>query len=365
MLKPIHTLNARGNIMLEVLRDYFGLNPHHMQREIQAMRHKLEETLEKKGISYDKLKSALVPDRKRREIALVFDTESIESSWYGCEVFERLIPLLEKKSNHSILVGDYLDRPGQADQLFSAFEEAVQLRRRVEFNHPTQFFVVYLNNLTDAMVRRFDDGLAGYRAYVGYADTTYASMFKFYLSTMLVNLCVKHGAVIIQGHESDRDEDEDVNMSGYPFEDSGFTCRSISSDLEGVFLTYKIERPVFPGFEVDTEFALNAISLLPMPLDNFSVEVEEAKLAYVKANKSGSVERAGLEAISAAELAALIKAKISGSYIYNLEFKEEYNVAKFNIIIELPSEPSGKSMRLLASLEYKPEQISLKLITLF
>ena len=352
MPKPIHTLNARGNIMLEVMRDHFGLKPHHMQREIQAMRHTLEELLAKKGISYDKLKSALVPDRKRREIALVFDTMSIESSCYGREVFEKIIPLLEKKSNHSILVGDYLDRPGQADQLFSAIEEAVQLRRSVEFNHPTQFFIVYLNNLTDAMVRRFDDGLTGYRAYVGYADTTYASMFKFYLSTMLVNLCVKHGAVIIQGHEPDRDESEDVNMSGYPFEESGFTCRSISSDLEGILLTYKIERPAFPGFEVDTEFALNAISLQPMPLNDFSVEVEEAKLAYVKANKSGSVERAGLEAISAAELAALIKAKISGNYIYSLEFKEEYNVAQFNVILELPSALSSKPTRLLAGLEY-------------
>ena len=364
-IKPIHTLNARGNIMLEVMRDHFGLKPNHMQREIQAMRHMLEEILAKKGISYDRLKSALVPDRKRREIALVFDTLSIKSRWYGREVFEQVIPLLEKKSNHSILVGDYLDRPGQADQLFSAFDEAVQLRRSVEFSHPTQFFIVYLNNLTDAMVRRFDDGLTGYGAYVGYADTTYASKFKFYLSTMLVNLCVKHGSVIIQGHEPDRDESEDVNMSGYPFEESGFTCRSISSELKGVLLSYKIERPVFPGFEVDTEFSLNAISLLPMPLNDFLIEVQEAKLAYVKANKAGSVERTGLEAISAAALAALIKEKISGSYIYNLAFLEEYNVAKFNIILELPSASSSEATRLLAALEYKPEHKLLTLITLF
>lgn len=363
--QPIHTLNARGNVMLEVMRDYFKLKPHHMQREILGMRKMLVESLSKKGVDYAKLKSALVPDRKRREIALVFDTLSIESSWYGLEVFQHVIPLLDKKSNHSILVGDYLDRPGQADQIFSAFEEAVRLRRSIEFRHPTQFYIVYLNNLTDAMIHHFDEGLAAYEAYVGYADTTHASMFKYYLSTMLTNLGVKHGAVVIQGHEPDRDEVEDVNMSGYPFEESGFTCRSVSSDLEGVLLTYKIERPVLQGFEVDTEFALNAISLSPAALDEFRVEVEEAKLAYIKANKSGSVERAGLEAVTAGELAALIKDKIMSSYIYNLEFLEDYQVSKFNIIIELPSQSASEPTRLLAAMTYMPEQKILKLITLF
>jgi hypothetical protein len=313
--------------MLEVTRDYFKLTPQRMQREIQGMRGLLEDALSKKGISYEKLRSALVPDRKRREVALVFDTLAIESSWYGLDVFQRVIPLLDNKSNHSILVGDYLDRPGQEKQLFAAFEESVQLRRNVEFRHPTQFYIVYVNNLTDTMVRRLDEGLSGYKAYVGFADTTYSSVFKFYLSTMLVNLGIKHGSIFLQGHEPDRPEADDVNMCGYPFEDFGFVCRSVSSDLEGVLLTYKIERPVFPGFEVDTEFALNAISLLPLPLDDFKIEVEEAKLAYVKSIKEGSVERAGLDAVTTAELAELIKAKISASYIYNLIFLEEHDVA--------------------------------------
>ncbi len=363
--KPIHTLNARGNVMLEVMRGYFKLTPHHMQREIQSMRNILEDALSKKGISYSKLRTALVPDRKRREIALVFDTTSIKSSWYGLDVFEHIIPLLESDSNHSILVGDYSGENYQIEKLFAAFEEAVQLRRNVIFQHPTQFYIVYINNLTDAMVRRFDEGLADYEAYVGFADMTYASVFKLYLSTMLVNLGIKHGSIFIQGHEPDRSEDEDVNMCGYPFEESGFTCRSVSSDLVGVLLTYKIERPVFAGFEVDTEFALNAISLLPLPLDDFKIEVEEAKLNYVKSVKKGSVERAGLEGITALELAELIKDKISASYIYNLEFLEAHNVAKFNIIIELPSRSSCEPTRLLAALEYKPEQKVLRLITLF
>lgn len=351
--------------MLEVMRDYFELNPAHMQREIQGMRRQIEGALSKKGISYDKLRSALVPDRKRREIALVFDTFAIKSDWYGQDVFERVIPLLDKMGNHSILVGDYLDRPGHEHALFAAFEQSVRLRHSVEFRHPTQFYIVYLNNLTDAMFRRLDEGLANYKAYVGFADMTYASAFKFYLSTMLVNLGIKHGSIFIQGHEPDRPDGEDVNMCGYPFEEAGFVCRSVNSDLEGVLLSYKIERPVFPGFEVDTEFALNAISLLPLPLDNFEIEVEEAKLAYLKSAKEGSVTRAGLEAITSAKLAELIKDKIAASYIYNLVFLEEHDVAKFNIIVELQSQSTNEPTRLLAALEYKPKQRTLRLLTLF
>lgn len=363
--KTIHTLNARSNVMLEVMREFFELNPAKMQREIQDMRQLLEHNLKAKGIAYNNLRSALVPDRKRREIAMVFDTMSIESNWYGREIFKRIIPLLNKNSNHSILTGDYLDHPGQDDNLFEAFKETVQLRRDTEYQHPTQFFIVYFNNLTEKMIARFDKGLSCYEAYVGYADTTYASRFKTYISTMLVNLGIKHGTTIIQGHESDRDECDDVNMCGYPFEEAGFTCRSVNGDIAGILLSYKIERAVFPGFETDTEFSLNAISRRPLPLDNFDVEVAEAKLTYIKKEKKGSVEKAGLENVSAAELEKLIKDKISASYIYNLVFNEKHNIEKFNIILELPSQWGLEPTRLLAALEYKPEEQKLRLLTLY
>lgn len=290
---------------------------------------------------------------------------AIDSSWYGNEVMKQIIPLFERKSNHSVLVGDYLDRHGQEDQLFAAFESAVEPRRDIEFRHPTQFFIVYINNLTDAMVEHFDEGLRDYPGYAGIADMTYGSAFKIYLSTMLVNSFIKHGNIILQGHEPDRSPEEDVNMSGYPFEENGYICRSINDDLMGVLLSYKIERPVFPGFEVDTEFALNAVSLTPMTLDEFEIEVADAKLNYLKSEKSGSMERAGLQAITTEQFTALIRAKISGSYIYNLSADQTHNITKFNIIIELPPAADRLATRLLAALEYQPDRKTLRLITLF
>ena len=88
--KSLHTLNARDHVMLEVMRDHFRLSADHMFREIQGLRRAAEEALAQKGIGYDKLRSALVPDQHRREIALVFDSMTIKSSWYGLDVFKRV-----------------------------------------------------------------------------------------------------------------------------------------------------------------------------------------------------------------------------------------------------------------------------------
>ncbi|RTL70601.1 MAG: hypothetical protein EKK41_12205 [Hyphomicrobiales bacterium] len=295
----------------------------------------------------------------------MFDSKTISSGWYGYEIFKRLIPLFDRKSNHSVLAGDYLGDNENQSMLFTAMNDSVTLRRDVDFEHSTQFFIVYINNLTEAMIRRFDEGLTGYKAYVGYADTTYSSVFKFLISTMLVNVCVKHGNIIIQGHEDDRNLDKDVNMSGYPFEENGYVCRSIPSYLEGTLLSYKIERPVIEGFEEDLEFSLNAISASPLPFTDFEVRVEEAKLAYLKNEKAGSMARAGLENVSNVELAARIKEKVLDSYIYNMAFDVEHNVQKFNIIIELPSVDGASPVRLLAALEYQAVNKVLRLITLY
>ena len=351
--------------MLEVMRDYFNLGQKEMFHVIQGIRNSVEDALRKKGISYNNLRSALVPAQDRREIALVFDTTAIDSDWYGFEVMKRVIPLFHRQSNHSVLLGDYLGSPGQKERLYEAFKQAVELRREVTYKHPTQFFIVYINNLTDSMIRRFDEGLSPYCGYAGIADMTYGSAFKIYLSFMLADAFVKHGEVILQGHEPDCAPEEDVNMSGYPFEKNGYVCRSISDDLMGVLLSYKIERPVYPGFEVDTEFALNAVGSTPLDLNGFEIEVKDKKLEHLKEQKSGSIERAGLQDITKKGLADWIRAKVQENYIYNLRFDEEHNVTIFNIVLEFPSRKSRPATRLLAALEYKPDHRKLRLITLY
>jgi len=364
--KPVYTLNARGNIFLEVMAQQFNLSTAQMRTEIQGLREMVVDALALKGLKYEDFKTALTPDQKRREVALVFDTQKIDSSWYGHEVWNRLIPLLDKKSKHSILVTDYSDRGAGQETMFDAMNSAVVFARDVNWKHSSQFYIVYITNVSDATIAHFDEGLRDWEAYVGFADTTFSSVFKLLLSMMAVNVCVKIGNVILQGHEDDVPNDEDCNMCGYPFEENGFVCRSIQSILEGTMLSFKIERPVIPGFEIDTHMSLNAVSEQPLPLDDFTVEVTEARLGYLRTAKAGSMERAGLQNMSAGELAEAIKDKIAGSYIYNMVHVAEYDVTKFNIIIEVPPfAPDGKPTRLLAALKYIPTRKTLELITLF
>lgn len=363
-ISPIHTLNARGNIMLEVVRDYFDLTPAHMLREIQGMRAQMVCVLKAKGINYDDLRAALMPDREKLEIALIFDTMQIEDSWYGYQVFERIIPLLDPKTKNSILVGDFIGSNDRQEALQEAFCDAVYPVRHIEYRLSSRFYVVYINNLTDTAFQKLADGLLDYKPYVGYANTTYQSLFKTLLSSKLVNLCVKMGRKIIQGHEDDRDESENVNMSGMPFEDSDYEYISIRSSLKDVFLSYKIESPVFDGFEVDREMAVNSVNASPSTLDDFDVQVEDAKLDYIKTEKAGSLHHAGLSEVSTADLQEIIRKKLRSNYIYNMSHLSEYNVTKFSIVIEV-SDEDGEPFRLMAALEYRPNDKVLRLLTFY
>lgn len=73
-VRPIHTFNARGNVFLEVTRDYFNVSSPAMFREIQRLRRETEEALALKGIRYADLKTALVTDRQRKEMAVLSGT---------------------------------------------------------------------------------------------------------------------------------------------------------------------------------------------------------------------------------------------------------------------------------------------------
>lgn len=364
--RPIHTLNARGHGMLEVIRDHYTSSPIEMMAEIQAVRRDVEAALKLKNISYEALRAALVPDPRRREIAFVFESGAAGGDDYGSAFFELYMPLFNVRSDHSVLDGDYLThRPEDRQLLADAFKEAVRAVRPVTYRHAEQFYLVYINNLTAAMVEGFDTGLRGCPAYVGYADMTYGSTFKYLVSTMLPLAFIKHGRAIILGHEDDVPNNEDSNLIGWPFAQFGYRVRSIQSYLVGTLLTFKIECPVFDPDDADTQISLNAISGTPLPLNTFSIEVEAAKLAYLKREKAGSLHRANLAEVTIEQLQRIIADRITQSYIYRLEYDAEHDAAKFNIIIEVPGIDGAAPTRLLAALEYKSVVAVLRLITLY
>lgn len=363
MAEPIWTLEARDSVMLEVVTSYFELSPEAIRAEINRAHEVTIEAIAAKGVAYKDLRNALVPQRDRHERAFLFDTAKIEESWYGGEVAEALIPLLPRQLSCCIQLGDLIIE----DQEFGyelLVGHVVPLRP-VELAMTNQIYCLYLNDLTARMAEDITAGLKNYGAFVGYVDTSTSSAMKDWLSVTLVDGYLKHRGVVLNGHEDDVPDSEDLNLKGWPWEKHGYACRSIRDMYFHLFLSHKIERRVRPGAEGDTRFALNAISGQPVPLAELDVEVEKAKAKYVREKHGSGLARAGLIETSDEQLASIIKAKINDSYIYNLRYLEEYDSSLFNIMLEVSDPKSEKVTRLLAGLEYKPEAGVLKLVTLY
>lgn len=359
----IYTLNARDNVMPEVLQDHFGLTPAHMMKEIQSWRDEIVKALKTKGVAYSDLKRALVPSIDRTELALLFESAKTGSGSYSRAISERVIPLFPKDSTHSILDGDLNDH-GRPDDLADAMNAGATFIRDVTFRHHTQFFAVYINNLTDKMAVDLVEGLMDYEPFIGFADMTYMSRLKLYLSTSLVNLGIKHKRIILQEHEADRPNDEDVNMAGWAFEENGYTCKSIADPLPGVLLSYKIERPFLSGRERDAEISLNAVSPVPTDISGLDVIIADEKLKYLQAEKSGSLKRAGMHGVTVDGLQKAISEKLASNYIYNMMYLEEHDTVKFNIMVEFREE-DAKPSRHVVALKYMHNKKALQLITFF
>ena len=163
----IFTLEARDNVMLEVFQGYFGLSSHKMFSLIDGLFDYLLDILSSKQIDYRELKNALIPNPNRNEIALVFDSTKIESAFYSSDIFNKIIPIFDKRSTHSILSGAYIGDDKLEEQLRRAFLGEVKLVKQTDYTLSNQYYMVFINNLSNNMLTTFRDELISYEPYVG------------------------------------------------------------------------------------------------------------------------------------------------------------------------------------------------------
>ncbi|MEL7647295.1 MAG: hypothetical protein AAGU76_04340 [Sedimentibacter sp.] len=359
----IFTLDARGNVLLPVMVSTLNLNNEQCTKVVLGEFTELKKKLQVKGIEYSKLKSALTPVHKdKKEAAFIFDSSLIENCWYGNVVFKSLLPALNKESTYSILCGDIIaDRIPLDISKEIIFENLVQFHSTV-FKHPIQYYVIYINNLSDAQLEAIIEALSSQVFFVGYVDMTFSSRLKTILAYSLVHLGIKYQDTMILQHEADREDDENINNCGYDFENYGFSVISINDMYFGLFLSYKIEA-LFADPE-DLKYSMNAIYSNVTSAFELPVSVVEKKLLYLKEKKAAIMEKLGLQDYSTEELAHLIRDCITKSYFYNLEYLEEYNVPKFNISLELKT-VEGKLRKVLVALKYSPSNMGLELITMY
>jgi hypothetical protein len=360
-MSVIHTLNSRDHIMLEMLRDHFGVGPDRMRREIQMLHAETVEVLASKKIEYALLRSALVPSMDKHEAVLLFDSTECKSGLYGREVFDHLLPLLDQRTTQSILVGDLLG--DDQELILEILKESLTLSRSFTFKHATLLFGVYINNLSHAALRQLHTELGRFSAYLGFIPTTFLTRAKVYISTSMAGFLLKHCKKLIIAHEPDRSNAENINITMYNLEQFGYEIASLQSDSYHMFLKYKIERPVFDGDQSDIQLALNAISSNVQPLREFTVQLDEAKHGYLINEKLGKLKKGGLENSDRSMIESIIQAKVSANYIYSMDYLKEHDVMKFNIMLEL-GRRDGYPTRLTAALEYIPNEKILRVITL-
>ena len=190
-------------------------------------------------------------------------------------------------------------------------------------------------------------------------DLDFDSPVKTYLSTCLIRDFIKHRRVIIKGHEDDRDPAEDYDLSRFDFDQFELTVRSLPFMYYGVLLSYKIEREHIPQ-DGDRRFSLNALTPAPKMIDDFEVQLDEAKWKYLQQKKGGSLKRAGMAGLGAGDIAKRIREKVDDSYIYRLARATNGNTLKFNVMIE-----TTPCVRIECALEYLRQQGLLRVITLY
>lgn len=220
--------------------------------------------------------------------------------------------------------GDYIGENKNQNLLFEALREKIELRNNSDWKHSSQYYIVYINSISKLHNKQLIEVLSKYPFFTGFADMTFSSRLKTILSTILVNICIKNKRTIIQQHEPGADDNENVNMSGYPFKEHGFNCKSINSDYYGLFLSYKIERP-FQDNE-DVSFSINSLGDHFASIDGLDLIIPSEKFNYLKDNKEGVMKKLGILDISPEGLQRLILSKLKYNYIYNMQYKPDYNV---------------------------------------
>jgi hypothetical protein len=356
----IFTLEARSNVLLGVTAEHFKLTDHEVFHDLQRSLEELQQVLKSKGIQYQDLKTALVPSADKTERAFVFNWQRIDDLHYGGVIVEHALPAFDPRSNHGVLLGDFIYRKDHHGWAITELKDNLVAAGEPYAGQGLDLCFLYANNLRDAQAAALDAAFKQLPAYVGYLDFTFASPIKAYVSMMLVRAFIKHRKVILQGHEDDRPNTQDVSMLAYDFAKAGYTVRSLQSWMYGIFLSYKIERPVFLPDDEDTRFSLNALGASAAELDQFEVLLDPRKLQYLRDNHLHGLNRAGCAQLSAEDIRELIRWKVKANYIYNLARSEDGSTMKFNIILENPG-----VARVVCALEILPAKKQLRVITLF
>ncbi|WP_326756790.1 hypothetical protein OHB56_02030 [Streptomyces sp. NBC_01635] len=361
----IHVVTTHNSVVLAAMRDTLDLTDEAFHRMMRADHFRLTRNLGELGIAYSSLAKALVPDHRRREIALLFDSAVASLSsrgFYGIDVAEAWIAGLPRPRKgvpvNSILRGDILH--DSADQVQAAMDVSVVYDRPFTVIHPSQVYVVYVTNLSEEQGNTLTASAAEHPAYIGHADCTDRSALKEHLGLSLMNSGLRVGDMILEGVSENGAE---PNGAGLPFEALGFTPTAVIDTQFLPFLGYHINSHLTGMNREDNGLALTTLSPDAAYLESPDIWMTPGRYGYLQDGKHrDSMEQAGLLHLSQPALEVAVSKLVAQGYLYNLRLNE-YGDLLYMALVDI--EVEGRYRTFTIGLRFKLEDKRVELTTFF
>ncbi|MEU5219380.1 hypothetical protein AB0G79_24710 [Streptomyces sp. NPDC020807] len=362
----IHSITTHNNALLAAMRNMFKVTDGVFHRMMRTDHLRLTRTLDEMGVAYSGLAKALIPDHRRREIALLFDSAvaSLSSNgFYGRHVAEAWISGLPRPRKgvpvNSILRGDLLEAP--ADAVQTAMDRSVVYHRPFTVVHSLQVYCVYVTNLSEEQAKALTSTASEHPAYIGYADCTGRNVLKAHLGLSLMNSGLRVGDLILEGVS---EYGAKPNGAGLPFEALGFTPMAVIDTLFLPFLGYRINSHLTGQNREDSHSALATLSPDAAHLESPDIWMSRGRYGYLQDGKHrDSMEQAGLLHLDQPALEAAASKLVAQGYLYNLRL-DAYGNLLYTALVDVEVD-GGRYQTFTIGLRFNPEDKRVELMTFF
>lgn len=343
-MRRLHTYgDFDGDQLLEVA-PHAHLTDQGERQYVRQEARRLSALLARKGIRYDDLAPALVPNQRNRDIVFFFDVELTESSSYGTEAGRALIDTLTTESTHCVATGDLLN-PWVRDlrTIFASMEIAEGYRGRA-----LDCYGVYLTNVKPKCLARMHRQLSRTGAYAGLMDCTWEPESSRYFSTVLHPRYLKHHHMVISAHEDDVPAEEDCYVGSWPWPATpGYQCPTVPENLMRQFLTGRIPQPATPGFAINEALTAKLLGS-SAAVDQYRASVDASMTA---ATGRPELESTVLPLLDPGEVADLILERIERGYIYSLADETDDSLT-FQVILAVDQRGDDPPRRIMFDVQY-------------
>ena len=329
--RTIYFINRSENVLYDLIIDEEKLSAYEQFEMFQESLDMLDSRLKSKGLSYENLKSALLPPGKdKTEAVFVFDSElqDIKTN-YILDSFEYIVPLLKgyRDSSMSLKSGDIIYEPRYSEFIFELLKKHLHDSSRVICPEYRRYYAIYFNSLSDEMINNIDRIFQRLSHYVGYSEISELSVFKSIIANSLPTM-----TVLCRGHAI-FPEAEDVpgstNSFCYDCLKDHFETVLIPELLYDSFLSFKMDSLIRGNRTTELLF----VAAYPnVKISNLKFDFNPSKLQYLKMNRPHLSNIFGpdydMDAIE-----TFVKS-LDFNHVYNVRYcpDQNPNIIKFNVI---------------------------------